>query len=158
MRFENWLSFDQHKTHTLVLVRNRPVTRKTSLYCTSVIPSLFKISVSNGQVSSLDIYFRNKSVSYLEEEEEVFDPERKTQKTYGSWNNSRSDKQVRDAEQVASHAPAAGWCTLQSDQSKEHTAELQGLKTINSKLISFDLLWITCHAGFIDTVWRRFQM
>ena len=29
-------------------------------------------------------YFRNKSVSYLEEEEEVFDPERKTQKTYGS--------------------------------------------------------------------------
>ena len=35
VRFENWLSFDQHKTHTLLLVRNRPVTRKTLLYCTS---------------------------------------------------------------------------------------------------------------------------
>ena len=35
VRLENVLRFDQHNTDTVLYVKNRPVTLKTLLYCTS---------------------------------------------------------------------------------------------------------------------------
>ena len=43
VRLENVLRFDQHGTDTVLYVKNRPVTLKPSLYCTSVIAKAVKV-------------------------------------------------------------------------------------------------------------------
>ena len=47
VRLENVLRFDQHNTDTVLSVKNRPVTLKTSLYCTSVIAKADLLIVSD---------------------------------------------------------------------------------------------------------------